>query len=384
MPHARKRLILNKILKRISFFPILALQGARQTGKSFLVRELLPVKLPRSGYFSLDDETLKNRAQRNPQTFLKERDEFSPLMIDEAQKAVALFDAVKLSVDTRRVPGKFLLLGSTEFSILSGIREALTGRMGKIRVFPMCLREAMDATELKTFKPSRSEFMRYLSNGGMPGTFSVRSSENKRELFQDWLNLVCYRDLQQFKTLKLDGELAMRILYLCATLEEPGQAQIARALKMDSRKVATHLKALCDLFVLTRLTPHPSGLGKPLYFLLDCGVAEFMGADEHRRLEIFLLNERFVYHSLHTTAPHFFYYYRSNGKKRIALIEEVHGKPLSGFHILEEERIDLRDLEIVKAFQKKNKNSKIVNYAPIAEAMKFDSYVLEPWEKWCV
>ena len=141
MPHDRARLVTPTILKKLRFFPIVALQGARQTGKSFLARQILPCELRKIHYLTLDDESLRSAALASARSFLIGYPHAHPLVIDEAQKCPALFDALKLLVDRVRNPGRFILLGSTEFSRLSLIREALTGRMGRVRVFPMTLSE---------------------------------------------------------------------------------------------------------------------------------------------------------------------------------------------------------------------------------------------------
>src|SRR3989338_7269409 len=137
MPHSRSRLAITILLKRLKFTPVVAIQGARQTGKSFLVREILAKQITSSGYVSLDDKSKQALAQESPQTFLASMSDFKPAIIDEAQKSPALFDAIKLLVDKNRRTGSFLLLGSTEFSLLQNIRESLTGRMGRIRLYPM-------------------------------------------------------------------------------------------------------------------------------------------------------------------------------------------------------------------------------------------------------
>ena len=62
MPHARRRLITQKILKKLGFFPVLAIQGARQTGKSFLARDLLGSKLKNAQYISFDDTSIRKQS----------------------------------------------------------------------------------------------------------------------------------------------------------------------------------------------------------------------------------------------------------------------------------------------------------------------------------
>ncbi|MGK5086541.1 AAA family ATPase [Bdellovibrionota bacterium FG-2] len=209
--------------------------------------------------------------------------------MDEAQKAPDLFDALKLRVDQDPRPGQYLILGSAEFSTQMMIRESLTGRLGRVRLFPMCYRELRGLGE--PVKITRSDFMSWSEQGGFPGIAFVRSQEERRLLFEDWLQLVCYRDIQQFKKLRLDGDLAFDILRQVCLLEEPSAVEIARKLRQPGRRVQTHLLALEQLFAIQKIAPHPSGAGKPIYLILDAGLAHYFGAEFSRRVQVLLMNE---------------------------------------------------------------------------------------------
>lgn len=144
-----------------------------------------------------------------------------PLIIDEAQKVPDIFDAVKYVVDVNTDPGQYVLLGSTEFSKLLKIRESLTGRMARIRLFPLTLSECLEIGAAKsplehllneTPRANRTQLMKHLERGGFPGIFSVREDSSRNELFQDWVDLTLERDLNQFPKISVDIELAAEIL----------------------------------------------------------------------------------------------------------------------------------------------------------------------------
>lgn len=112
MPHVRNRYLIEIINKHLKFFPVVALQGARQVGKSALVRDLLPKSVEGMRYESFDQRSTLEFARTNPESFLEERTPLEgTLAIDEAQKVPSIFDAVKFMVDRKRAPGKFILLG---------------------------------------------------------------------------------------------------------------------------------------------------------------------------------------------------------------------------------------------------------------------------------
>ncbi|NDG85969.1 MAG: ATP-binding protein [Proteobacteria bacterium] len=301
------------------------------------------------------------------------------IMIDEAQKAPALFDTIKLMVDEDRRPGRFLLLGSTEFSLLQNIQESLTGRMGKIRLFPMTFQETRNLPA-KTKKPSRADTLKYLESGGMPGIAFVRDAQVRAEFFQDWIDLTCQRDIHQFKRLKLDSDLAYSLLKHASNLEEPTAAAFARITRANHKKIATHLKALCELYVLVRLEPHPSGTGKAVYLPMDSGIAAHLGAPIIKRLQIALMNERMAANSHSGGKRNTYYYYRSSGKKTVHLIEEELGGKTRAFQFFERETVRKIDLELLKAFAKKNKGAEVHLLAPVADAWRDAPVMISPWE----
>lgn len=381
MPHSRVRLALPRLQKKLAFSPVVAIQGARQTGKSFLARELVRNLVPDAKYVSFDQLSSRQAAERSPQTYLATHAQAPLLIIDEAQKAPDIFDAIKFEVDERRAPGRFLLLGSTEFSRLSRIREALTGRMSRLRLFPLTLAEAVGLEHARAPGfASRSQILRYLAVGGMPGIFAVRDETEREDRFQDWIDLTCQRDIHQFTGLKLDSELAYLILQAASTEEEPTQPAISRRLKQDPRRVATHLRALCELFALQRLSPHPSGTGKPIYLPLDAGIAGHLGAPLSRRLHIWLMNERMASASYSRGKRRNVYYYRSTGKRMIHWVEESIGAPTQAFQLFEDERIRKTDALLMLAFLKKNPGAEGLVYAPIAERQLEAGCAFEPWE----
>ena len=381
MPHLRTRSGLVTLLKRLEFSPVVAIQGARQTGKSVLARELLTSQMKSAKYLTLDDKTQQTFAQESPQTFLSSAVDsgVKTLIIDEAQKSPALFDAIKYQVDLNRVPGRFLLLGSTEFSLLQNIRESLTGRISRIRLFPMTFHEVRGLE--KASKPiSRAETLKYLSVGGMPAIAFVRDPGVRDQFFQDWIDLTVQRDIHQFKRLKLESDLADSILRQTCVLEEPTAAAIAKATRANHKKVGTHLKALCELFVITAIQPHPSGTGKTIYLPLDSGIASYLGASRERQLHVALMNERMADESYSNQRKKKFYYYRSSGKKMIHWVEEEAPGKIHAFQIFDRESIKKPDLELLKAFLVKNSGARATLLAPIQGRTVHAAVSVQPWE----
>lgn len=380
MPHLRDRQILLLLEKRLRFFPVVAIQGARQTGKSVLARQIVKPLFTDAHYLSLDSLSVRENAQESPQTFLAAQGEYRPVIIDEAQKAPALFDAIKFEVDQDRHPGRFLLLGSTEFSRLALIRESLTGRMGRVRLFPLNLREIHEQAGQTDLMLSRQQLLKYLEHGGMPGIFATRDAQARALLWEDWIQLTCQRDIHQFKALKLDGELAYLILRQTCLLEEPTAPAISRAIKQDARRVQTHLKALVELFALQRLMPHPSGTGKPIYLPLDPGLVSYFEAPLMRRLHVALMNERLTRNAYSGEKAKTFYYYRSTNKRWVHWVEETPSGKTQAWQIHDSERIKKIDAELMKAFLVKNPKAKGQVLCPSLEKLIVQTVSFLPWE----
>jgi uncharacterized protein len=111
------------LLRAVRERPVVVVTGARQVGKTSLVRRLLP----RHHYVSLDLPSEAEQAERDPARFLQRHP--CPLILDEVQYAPAVFRHLKSVVDARRSQsGLFVLTGSQLFPLMSGVSESLAGR----------------------------------------------------------------------------------------------------------------------------------------------------------------------------------------------------------------------------------------------------------------
>lgn len=136
------RVLLPLLQLRLARWPVTVLTGARQTGKTTLVRDLLPAEEQSSPvYFTLDDPDERLRLAVDP---VRRLDHGSRLVIlDEIQKQPGLMDSVKLLVD-RKQGHRFLLLGSSQILLLRQIRETLAGRATLLELWPLALVERVE------------------------------------------------------------------------------------------------------------------------------------------------------------------------------------------------------------------------------------------------
>lgn len=113
-------------------FPVVGITGPRQSGKSTLLKHAL---FNHYKYITFDDEEKILEFEDDPTRFMRQY--ANEVIFDEVQKVPKLFNAVKLAVDNDRDKmGKFILTGSSQFSMLTKITESLAGRIGLLNLLP--------------------------------------------------------------------------------------------------------------------------------------------------------------------------------------------------------------------------------------------------------
>lgn len=116
--------------------PVIALTGARQTGKTSTFLRLFP----NHSFVSLDLPTEAEQAEKEPRSFLQRHP--PPVIIDEVQYAPGLFRHLKAEVDAHRTRnGQFLLTGSQKFTLMKNVSESLAGRVDIVELETLSLRE---------------------------------------------------------------------------------------------------------------------------------------------------------------------------------------------------------------------------------------------------
>ena len=127
---------LSGTLQRMALqFPVVAVTGPRQSGKTTLVRQVFGDK----PYVSLEDPVELGFAQTDPRGFLQRFAQGA--IFDEAQRWPGLFSHLQGMVDIDRAPGRFVLTGSQQFGLMAGVTQSLAGRVGLARLLPLALSE---------------------------------------------------------------------------------------------------------------------------------------------------------------------------------------------------------------------------------------------------
>src|SRR3990172_12088862 len=120
-------------------FPAVLVTGARQTGKTSLLRHLYP----RASFLSLDLPAHAEAARTAPDALLERYPE--PVIIDEIQYAPSLLRHIKVRIDQDRSAGRFLLTGSQIFPLMQGVSESLAGRCALVSLHTLSRTELLAA-----------------------------------------------------------------------------------------------------------------------------------------------------------------------------------------------------------------------------------------------
>ncbi|MBF0492678.1 MAG: ATP-binding protein [Deltaproteobacteria bacterium] len=300
MPHERKRHALKLLQKLRAFWPVTGILGLRQVGKTTLLRKLAGVE----NFVSLDDEEVREEALHSSKNFLSKLK--TPVLIDEVQKAPALFDAIKFKVDQKKIPGSYFLTGSSTFSSKLGIRESLTGRIGLLRLYSMTLSEihqkSFEAQRASLFHTlpvrfSIEDILHHLPEGGLPVPVFTRDAAQRELYFKSWLETTIVRDVARVYGRAYDLDVSWSLLRQFGQILKEGEWATLRSFKQNSRVLRNYLSAFEDVFLLRKIPAHEEALGGDAWMFTDSGIARAILGTEFGKgvtlslARIFVMNE---------------------------------------------------------------------------------------------
>ena len=279
--------------------PVVYLQGARQTGKTTLVRTIAGEQHP-ARYLTLDAAAVLAAAQDDPEGFIAGLER--PVVIDEVQRAPALALAIKLAVDADRRPGQFLLTGSSSVMSLPRFAESLAGRMELHTLWPFSQGELAGVRETfidRVFDPKlptpetasdpEAALVDRICKGGYPEAHARRSAGRRRAWFDSYVDSVLQRDLRDLANIERLSEMP-RLLALLAT--RAGQlvnfSDLARSLAVPQTTLKRYVSLMETTFLVRLLPAWSSNVGKrltkaPKLLLVDTGLlTHLLDADAGR------------------------------------------------------------------------------------------------------
>lgn len=155
-----QRRILHEINELKDKYPILALTGPRQSGKTTLLKKAFP----NYRYISLENPDLLEFAEADPVAFLDIYDQ--QVILDEVQRVPSLFSYLQGRVDESGIMGQYILSGSQNFNLLKNITQSLAGRVALFKLLPL------DLEELSKSDMLRENYADTTVNGFYPAIYS--------------------------------------------------------------------------------------------------------------------------------------------------------------------------------------------------------------------
>ncbi|MDR2044242.1 MAG: ATP-binding protein [Clostridium sp.] len=374
-----KRDLERKFLKANAFFKAVLVTGARQVGKTTMLRHLAQGQ--NRTYVSLDDISVRDLAKRDPALFFQTYK--PPVIIDEVQYAPELFPKIKELCDASEECGQFWLTGSQQFSMMKNVRESLTGRIGILELFSLSKREiggaqydsdidfslnGLQARQRQAPQTDITTVFDYIWRGGMPQTIGA-DAEQRQDYFSAYVNTYLMRDAAELGGIT-DTLRFGKFITACAALigQQLNYKTTADAAEIAQSTAKEWTRLLQGMGILYLLPPFSNNALKrlsktPKLYFLDSGLAASLsmwpsaetlmnGPSSGQTFENFVVTE-LVKNYAYSANKAALSYYRDQNAKEIDLIVEE-----GGFvHPLEIKKSASPDRRDVKKFDVLSKTS---------------------------
>lgn len=287
-----------RLRKALADRPVVLVHGARQTGKTTLVRALAGAEHP-ARYVTFDALTALSAARDDPAGFLAGIE--GPVVLDEVQRVPDLFVAIKATVDRKRAPGRFLLTGSANVLLVPRLSESLAGRMEIVPLWPFSQGEIEGVVEgfidaaFAEAPPALGAaaggvaLAKRVLRGGFPEAVSIGSADRRSAWFEAYLTTILGRDVRDLANIEGLTELP-RLLSLIAArpMALLNYAELGRSAGLAQSTLKRYFALLEAVFLVRTLRPWHANIGKrivktPKLLLCDTGLAaHLMGIDDAR------------------------------------------------------------------------------------------------------
>lgn len=263
-----RRQLEKPILSLLSKYPVLALTGPRQSGKTTLLKNILPDY----EYVSLEDSDLRSFAEDDPHGFLKKY--HSNVIFDEVQRTPNLFSYLQTIVDKSGQMGQFILSGSQNFHLMERITQSLAGRVAIFKLLPF------DSGELKDADLLLNDWKEMIVKGFYPAIYD--RDLNPSIFYANYLQTYIDRDVAALMNVH-DMRLFRNFIGLCAG--RAGQllniSNLANECGISQPTAKSWLSILESSYIVFLLSPYYENFNKrivktPKLYFYDTGLLSFL------------------------------------------------------------------------------------------------------------
>ena len=338
----------RKFSKLNDFFKVILVTGARQVGKTTMLKHLAESNRT---YVTMDNMMARELAQSDPVLFFQTYK--PPILIDEVQKAPELFEQIKIICDESDEKGLIWLTGSQQYNMMTKVRETLAGRIGILELYSLSAREKAGLvfdTELdfsfatlqkRAKKLPKNNIVNVFNDiweGGMPGVQGV-DEELRLEYFNSYVDTYLMRDATEAGGIK-DTVRFRKFLVGCASLvsEQVNYSTLAEAADIAPSTAKDWLKVLEGLNIIYLLQPYSNNelkrLSKtPKLYFCDTGLCAYLsmwltadtlrnGAASGRYYENYVVMELVKSYAYAKSKVNITYFRDSNAKEIDLFVEE--------------------------------------------------------------
>lgn len=330
---------INRISKQ---FKVLLLTGARQVGKTTLLKHL--AQNSNRTYVTLDDLAVRSLALSDPALFLQRYT--PPLLIDEIQYAPQLLSYIKMYADNGAHNGDIWLTGSQRLPLMQGVTESLAGRVGIIDLQGLSANEINGTDNTDPFLPevellfnrmnhakkqSLKEIYKLIWQGSMPAMYNG-GEQDWQSYYASYVQTFLQRDVM--KLLQINDEMVF-FRFLCAAAGQIGKminyAELAKAAEISAPTAKQWIKTLEAAGIIYLLQPFmPPGakyiVKAPKLYFFDTGLAAYLtrwlnadaleaGAASSEFFETWVVTEIYKSYANKDIVPPLYYLRNFNGKE---------------------------------------------------------------------
>ena len=282
-----KRIMESKLKYLSEHFPVVMVCGARQVGKTTLLRQIKEEK-DQIQYVTLDYPRIRNLAREDPELFLQQYQ--APLIIDEIQYATELLPYIKIRADQGQQNGLYYLTGSQMFPMMKNVSESLAGRVGILSMYSLS-RAEIDGRKSVPFLPDRihmqesedtiTEIFEKIYRGGMPRMIADQELQAE-DYFGAYMQTYLERDIYDLVAIKDENKFLKFISCVAArTGQEVNLADIGKDVEIDRKTAEGWLSILVSSGLVYLLPPYSGNtikriIKRPKLYFMDTGLACYL------------------------------------------------------------------------------------------------------------